>query len=70
MASKITTIADALKCISKVRQGKACSAAEMKASLLLLSTAYGSLQRRYRAEKAALTKSDNMVSRLLSRLNV
>lgn len=34
-----TTIADALVCVRKVRQGKACTAAEMKASLLLLDDA-------------------------------
>jgi hypothetical protein len=35
-----------------------------------MDTAYKSLQRRYRAEKEALKKSDSMVSRLLSRINV
>lgn len=34
-----TTIADALRCVKKVRQGKACTMAEMKASLLLLDDA-------------------------------
>ncbi len=34
-----TTIADALRCVKKVRQGKACTMAEMKASMLLLDDA-------------------------------
>ena len=34
-----TTIAQALGCVRKVRQGKACTMAEMKASLLLLDDA-------------------------------
>lgn len=34
-----TTIAQALACVRKVRQGKACTMAEMKASLLLLDDA-------------------------------
>ena len=34
-----TTIADALRCVKKVRTGKACTMAEMKASLLLLDDA-------------------------------
>lgn len=37
--SNPTTIADALACVRKVRQGKTCTAAEMKASLLLLDDA-------------------------------
>tara|TARA_Y100000015_G_C2367716_1_gene78378 strand:+ start:319 stop:525 length:207 start_codon:yes stop_codon:yes gene_type:complete len=34
-----TTIAQALTCVRKVRQGKACSMSELKASLLLLDDA-------------------------------
>ena len=34
-----TTIADALSCVRKVRTGKACTVAELKASLLLLDDA-------------------------------
>lgn len=43
-----TTIADALRCVKKVRQGKACTMAEMKATVLLLDdarkTALGSVR--------------------------
>jgi len=34
-----TTIADALRCVRKVRQGKACTASEMKATIMLLDDA-------------------------------
>lgn len=38
-SSTPTTIAQALTCVRKVRQGKACTMSEMKASLLLLDDA-------------------------------
>ena len=38
-SSTPTTIAQALSCVRKVRQGKACTVNEMKASLLLLDDA-------------------------------
>jgi len=34
-----TTIAQALACVRKVRQGKACSMAELKATVMLLDDA-------------------------------
>lgn len=34
-----TTIADALSCARKVRQGKACTVSELKASIILLDDA-------------------------------
>jgi hypothetical protein len=38
-SSTPTTIADALRCVKKVRQGKACTVAELKASVMLLDDA-------------------------------
>ncbi len=38
-SSNPTTIAQALACVRKVRQGKACSIAELRGSLLLLDDA-------------------------------
>ena len=38
-SSTPTTIAQALQCVRKVREGKSCTMAEMKASLLLLDDA-------------------------------
>lgn len=46
-----TTIADALRCVSKVKQGKACTAAELKASLMLLSDALKTSQGKVRELK-------------------
>jgi len=69
MASRtITNIAGALKCVVKVKQGKACSKKEVESSLILIHQAYKASQSRYRAEKMALVKSDSLVSRLLMRL--
>lgn len=38
-SSTPTTIAQALQCVRKVRQGKACSMSELKAALILLDDA-------------------------------
>lgn len=67
---KITTIADALKCVSKVNQGKACSAAEMKATIILLDRARKTAVASARQAKKALKASDNMVTRLLSKVGL
>tara|TARA_R100000655_G_scaffold91647_1_gene132513 strand:- start:157 stop:345 length:189 start_codon:yes stop_codon:yes gene_type:complete len=37
--SKVTTIADATKCVAKMRAGKRCTADEMKATAMILSAA-------------------------------
>jgi len=69
MASRtLTNIAGALKCVVKVKQGKACSKKEVESALILIHQAYKASQSRYRAEKQALVKSDSLVSRLLMRL--
>jgi len=62
----VTNIAQALKCVSKLKQGKSCTTAEMKSSLIIMHTAYKAAQSRYRAEKRSLEKSDS--SRLLLRI--
>jgi len=64
----ITNIAGALKCVVKVKQGKACSKKEVESSLVLMHQAYKASQARYRAEKLSLEKSDTLVSRLLLRI--
>ena len=69
LASKtITNIAGALKCVVKVKQGKACSKKEVESSLVLMHQAYKASQARYRAEKVALGKWDDLVTKLLARL--
>ena len=67
---KITTIADALKCAAKIKAGKACSASEMKATITLLETALKTSRRSLRAAKQQLTRSDNMVTRLMAKIGL
>jgi len=67
---KITTIADALKCASKINAGKACSASEMRATIKLLDTALKTARRTARTTKQALTRSDNMVTRLMAKIGL
>ena len=46
-----TTIADALRCVRKVKQGKACTQAEIKGALMLLSDALKTSQGKVRELK-------------------
>tara|TARA_Y100001973_G_C5173976_1_gene320767 strand:- start:724 stop:936 length:213 start_codon:yes stop_codon:yes gene_type:complete len=46
MAKKtVTNISQALSCVRKLKSGKACTMQELKSSLLLLETAYRTVQR-------------------------
>lgn len=68
--AKITTIADALKCASKINAGKACSASEMRATIKLLNTALRTSKRSLRTVKDNLARSDNMVTRLMAKIGL
>jgi hypothetical protein len=68
--SKITTIAQALRCVSNVKQGKACSMQDAKATMILLDTALKTARRSARATKKALLSSDNMVTRLMAKIGL
>jgi hypothetical protein len=69
MAKRIpTTIAQAMSCASKVRQGKACTMAELKATVQLLQSALSSSRAATRAAKDAASDARAMVDRLLSRV--
>ncbi len=65
MAKKVTisTIADALRCARKIKQGKACTMQEMKSTILLLETGMKSAQR---GVKEARDRT-NFLERLLNR---
>lgn len=65
MARKITvtTIADALRCARKVKQGKACTMQELKSSVLLLETGMKSAQRGAREARDRV----DFIERLLNR---
>ncbi len=68
--SKITNIAMALRCASHIKQGKACSMADARATAMLLDTALKTARRNASSSKKALIASDNMVTRLLMKLGV
>ena len=68
--SKITNIAMALRCASHIKQGKACSMADARATAMLLDTAVKTARRNASQSKKALLASDNMVTRLLMKLGV
>ena len=68
--SKITNIAMALRCASHIKQGKACSMADARATVALLDTAVKTARRNASTSKKALMASDNMVTRLLMKLGV
>lgn len=59
----VTTIADALRCARKVKQGKACTMQELKSSVLLLETGMKSAQR---GAKEARSRVD-FIERLINR---
>jgi len=67
---KVKTIADALKCASKVNAGQACSAAEMRATVKLLSSALKTAKSTASTVKKQLKRSDDMVARLLSKVGL
>ena len=68
--AKITTIAQASACVAKMRAGKSCSAAEMKATALLLDGALKTARRSTRMAKEQLANSQEMVRALLARIGV
>jgi len=67
---KVKTIADAMKCASKVNAGQACSAAELRATVKLLSQALKTAKATARAAKRSLKESDNMVTRLMAKIGL
>lgn len=67
---KVRTIADAMKCASKVNNGQACSASELRATVKLLSAALKTAKATARAAKKQLKQSDNLVTRLMAKLGL
>jgi signal transduction histidine kinase len=67
---KVTTIADALKCAAKINAGKACTAAEMRATIKLLDTGLKTSRRTVRELKRQLTRSDGLVQRLMGKIGL
>lgn len=67
---KITNIGDAAKCLAKLRAGKACTAAEAKATAMILGTALDSSKRSARMLRQQLSESKAMAAALLSRIGL
>lgn len=66
----ITTIAQASACVRKMRAGKSCSAAEMRATALLLDQALKTARRNTKGLRDQLARSEDMVKSLLSRIGL
>lgn len=61
-------IAQAMSCAAKMRAGKSCTVAEMKATAVILSQALSSSRQATRAAKQKAAEAVEMVNRLLSRV--
>jgi len=68
--TKINNIAAALRCASNIKQGKACSMADARATVMLLDTAVKTSRRTGTALKRQLAQSDNMVTRLMAKIGL
>ena len=55
---------DALRCASKVAQGKACTMQELKSSLTLMHTAYKTLKRANKEQKERTSFLERMIGTL------
>jgi len=63
----ITNMAHALKCVAKLKQGKSCTMAELKASLMLLESGYRTVVRNRKAVEKNLSFMERQMD-MLSRL--
>ena len=68
MAKKqaITNMAHALRCVAKLKQGKACTMAELKATAILLESGYRTVVRNRKAVEqnmAFMERQMDMLSR-------
>jgi len=68
MAKVPTNIAQASACAAKLQAGKACTLAELKATVRLLNQGMNAARVAARTAKKAAKESKEMVSKLLSRL--
>lgn len=67
---KVTTIADAMKCASKVNQGKHCSMAEMKATIKLLERGLRTARQTARILRDQRDDSKDMVRALMAKIGL
>jgi len=64
----VTTIADATRCAAKVKAGKACSMAELRATVLLLQEGLKTSRSAGRIARSQLAEKSQMVRDLLGRV--
>lgn len=67
MAKKnvVQNMADALRCVSKLKQGKACTLAELKATAMILESGYRTVVR----NKKAVEKNMDFLERQMERIS-
>ena len=66
----VKTIADASRCAAKVAQGKACTMAELKATVALLNDALKTARSTAKMAKKEAMEAKDMVGKLLSRIGL
>jgi len=66
--STVTTIAQAAKCVSKVKSGKACSMAELRATIILLDDAWKTSKKMKSMLKTQLKQESSRLSDALKAL--
>jgi len=64
------TIADASRCAAKVASGKACTMAELKATVSLLNTAMKTARSTARVAKREAKEAKTMLMSLMSRVGL
>lgn len=67
---KVSTIADAMKCAAKLAEGKACTQAELKATVRLLSGALKTARATAKVAKREAKEAKDMLGRALSRIGL
>lgn len=70
MAKVIRTIADASACANKLAQGKACTTAELKATVSILNAALKTARATARAAKREASEAKSMMRSLLARVGL
>ena len=67
---KVTNIADASKCAKKLAEGKACTVAELKATVRLLNDAMKASRTAAKIAKREAREAKEMLGRALGRLGL
>lgn len=66
----VKTIADASACAAKLAEGKACTQAELKATVSILNAALKTARATAKAAKREAAEAKDMVGKLLSRIGL